>query len=133
MHVTALGQPIILVGSWEAANQLFSKRAGIYSNRPAAHFTESSSVPLFPLTHEWIGSDAYLQNRLGLHEILPIAQYGPLLREQRRMYRAHLSKEQCRKQYRADIEAEACNYVLSAVQTGHNTPEDYEKFVDCME
>lgn len=49
------------------------------------------------------------------------------------MYRAHLSKELCRKQYRADIEAEACNYVLSAVQTGSNTPEDYEKFVDCVE
>lgn len=57
VHVKALGQPIILVGSWEAANQLFSKRAGIYSNRPAAHFTESSSVPLSPPTYKWIASD----------------------------------------------------------------------------
>lgn len=44
VHVSALGQPIILIGSWEAANQLLSKRGNIYSNRPPAPFNDFVSV-----------------------------------------------------------------------------------------
>lgn len=49
VHVSALGQPIILIGSWEAANQLLGKRGSIYSDRPAAPFSSFLSVFLVQL------------------------------------------------------------------------------------
>lgn len=57
-----MGQSIILVGSWEAVNELFGKRGNIYSNRPPFPFPEIVSVnPLFsscspnqsPVSNPW--------------------------------------------------------------------------------
>lgn len=70
---------------------------------------------------------------LDLYNILPTAAYGPVFKEERRMYHAHLSKELSRTLYRPDIEVEACEYVLRAIQTGSNTPRDYDMFVHSMQ
>lgn len=47
------------------------------------------------------------------------------------MYHAHLTKEDSRTLYRADIEVEACNYVLRSVDQG-NFPGDYDMFVNLL-
>lgn len=70
---------------------------------------------------------------LDLYNILPTAAYGPVFKEERRMYHAHLSKEQSRTLYRPDIEVEACDYVLRAIQAGKTTPRDYDMFVNPMQ
>lgn len=40
VHISAPGQTIILLGSWEAANQLLGKRGSIYSERPPTPFSD---------------------------------------------------------------------------------------------
>lgn len=61
--------------------------------------------------------------------MLPIAPYGPVLKEERRIYHAHLSKELSQTLYRADIEAEACSFVLGVIQKGKSSSRDYDMFV----
>lgn len=45
------------------------------------------------------------------------------------MYGTYLGKEESRVLYREDIEAEACSYVLDALEKGTNSVKDYDLFV----
>ncbi|KAL0578091.1 cytochrome p450 [Marasmius crinis-equi] len=57
IHLEALGDHIILINSFEAANDLLEKRSRIYSNRPHVHAGEISgwmfNLTFLPHTDEW--------------------------------------------------------------------------------
>lgn len=61
--------------------------------------------------------------------MVPIAPYGPVLREERRIFHSHLNKELSQTLYRTDIETEACGFVLSVIQKGKGSSQDYDMFV----
>lgn len=44
VYIEALGQPIIVIGSYEVANELLGKRGVIYSDRPPLPFADVKSV-----------------------------------------------------------------------------------------
>ncbi|KAF8308942.1 cytochrome P450, partial [Clavulina sp. PMI_390] len=94
VRLTALNRQIILVGSFEAANELLAKRGTIYSGRPD-----------YPL------GDHYLD----LVNLLPVCQYNPTMKEQRRLYHNFLGKEVSREVFRPEIEAEAQAWVLESL------------------
>lgn len=48
IYIKTFGQPMIILGSLKAANELFDKRSSIYSDRPRMVRTMSSSI-----LHNW--------------------------------------------------------------------------------
>lgn len=40
VYISAMGKPIILLGTHDVANQLLMKRGTVYSNRPTAPFND---------------------------------------------------------------------------------------------
>ncbi|KAF8308929.1 cytochrome P450 [Clavulina sp. PMI_390] len=100
VRLNALDRQIILLGSYEVANDLLSKRGAIYSDRP----------------------DLIIVNHYsGLQDILTMCQYNAYFKEQRRLYHAHLGKESSQILYSADIEAEARSWVLESLNAGEPT------------
>lgn len=101
IRISALGTPIVVLGSVKVASDLLGKRADIYSDRPS-----------FPSANEL----------LGLGQTPVLAAYGPQWKEQRRLFHSYLRKGVIRK-YWERLEREANAYVVRVVD-GVTTPLD---------
>lgn len=45
VHLSALGQSIVIINSYEVANELLSKRAALYSDRPKSVLLSTMYIP----------------------------------------------------------------------------------------
>ncbi|KAF8314444.1 cytochrome P450 [Clavulina sp. PMI_390] len=102
VFIQVMFQQILLIGSYDAANALLSKRGIHYSDRPK-----------FPLSSE----------TLGFHP--PLSPYGQKWKEERRMYHAHMGKDTVRDLYRHDVEVQAQEYVLASLNAKKNISHEY--------
>ncbi|KAF8954901.1 cytochrome P450, partial [Flammula alnicola] len=86
VYVDVLGNGILILNTMEAVNDLLVKRAGVYSDRPT-----------FVMLGELIGVD----------NSIPLLQYGPTLRQHRKLCHSALGQESVKKYYTAQEDAAA--------------------------
>lgn len=70
---------------------------------------------------------SHLGTSLGLEHLIPTEPYGPIWREERRLYRTHLNnKDALQDWYRPDIEEQAQIFVLRSLGADRSHIKDYD-------
>ncbi|KAF8314227.1 cytochrome P450 [Clavulina sp. PMI_390] len=95
--VTALGQKVIVLNSYEAAFNILAKHGSIHCNRTP---------------------NPFLTRFMGLDNMSALINAGPDWKEGRRLYQALLNKSICRDQYAEQLANECQSFVLRAVEVG---------------
>ncbi|KAF8314250.1 cytochrome P450 [Clavulina sp. PMI_390] len=97
--LTAMGQKLIILNSYEAAFELLGKHGAIHCNR----------VP-----------NPYITRFLGVERAMPLLDADQDWKESRRLYQMMLGKESSRLHYAQDIASRAQGYVLSVIGYGED-------------
>ena len=88
MHLQVLGQPLIILGSYEAARELLDKRSVNYSNRP-----RSIMAQLYVISVAAILCGVDVSYRTGLDCMTVLHNYGSAWRKHRRAFGKAFSTE----------------------------------------
>lgn len=95
-YVSVVGQPIIVLNSYQAARDLLEKRGGIYSSRPRMVMLTELYVYFYsPLSSDVCAlATLTLFSRMGWGEVLSHQRGGPRFRKHRRIIQELFSAKQ---------------------------------------
>ena len=118
-----MGQPIILLNSLKACEDLLEKRSSIYSGRPVLQF--AGEMYAVPQRHVPTASPSdILRNRIGWNLQMILSPYGERFRSMRKLVARHIGTNASIAKYRPAQEREALHFLSRVSENPDNFLKD---------